>query len=216
MRLLVALTCLLAGCLAQRPQPCTTPPLLTGEFIVAAQKGEVTPIHMQYLYDAVGQRIRLTEKSSNANKNSVRDFLLHYKEGVVYNIFNSNQTCQTLPLKGQFQPIGIQKPAFHVGDAFLGGSSVLNETLQITTWTIALPGKAGKFITTVTKFGCFPISTSFDTDTDIFGWVIINYFNNVVGITDPSLLNPPSFCPQAEIKPEAEQKHFLNLLFQKD
>uniref|UniRef100_A0A3Q3L9T5 Uncharacterized protein n=1 Tax=Mastacembelus armatus TaxID=205130 RepID=A0A3Q3L9T5_9TELE len=66
---------------------------------------------------------------------------------------------------------------------------------------------SGKFLTTVTEFGCIPVSTLYQTEQ--FGWTVISFFNNIIGIADPSLLNPPDFCSNA--KTEEEPVDFLSL-----
>lgn len=42
-----------------------------------------------------------------------------------------------------------------------------------------------------------------------------SYLNNVIGITDPNLLNPPPFCPDldAEVDSGEEPVNFLNVFF---
>lgn len=96
----------------------------------------------------------------------------------------------------------------------------------------------GKYMTTVTEFGCIPISTAYQTSQ--FGWAVtrwvhmwvhisisaptlhpapliyllfLSFFNNVIGITDPSQLNPPSFCSDedTEVDAEEEPRDFLSL-----
>ncbi|XP_067380487.1 ependymin-1-like [Channa argus] len=213
MRLFIALTCLLAGCLAQKPQPCRSPPLMSGALTVSTQNEKLLN-YVLYLYDAVGQRIRLWEQGSYENKTFISDYLLHYREGVLYDIVDSNRTCKKVPLKGDFQPLGIPKTASLLSQAVIGSSSGPGEGLLINIWTGDLPEKAGKYISTVTEFGCIPVSTLYHTDQ--FGWVVVSFFNNIVGISDPSLLNAPNFCPQAEVDPEKEQKDFLSLFLMKN
>ncbi|XP_040929545.1 ependymin-1-like isoform X2 [Betta splendens] len=208
MRLVVALTCFLAGCLAQRPHPCKSPSLLSGAITVSTQNEKLL-VYVQYLYDAIGQRIRLWEQGSYDNKTFIADYLLHYRESAVYNINDFNHTCEKLPLEADFQPLGIPPGASLVGQAVLGSSSGPGEGLLINIWTGDLPEKAGKFLSTVTEFGCIPVSTLFHTDQ--YGWVVISFLNNIVGISDPSLLNPPNFCPQAEVDPQREPQDFLSL-----
>ncbi|KAK2862685.1 hypothetical protein Q5P01_002218 [Channa striata] len=213
MRLFVALTCLLAGCLAQRPHPCTSPPLMSGALTVSTQNEKFFS-YVLYLYDAVGQRIRLWEQGSFENKTFISDYLLHYREGVLYDIVDSNHRCKKFPLKGDFQPLGIPKTATLLSQAVIGSSSGPGEGLLINVWTGDLPEKAGRFVSTVTEFGCIPVSTLYHTDQ--FGWVVVSFFNNVVGIPDPSLLNTPNFCPQKEVDPEKQQKDFLSLFLKEN
>ncbi|KAK5876118.1 hypothetical protein CesoFtcFv8_027118 [Champsocephalus esox] len=196
MKLLI-LSCLLAGCLAQEPRPCSSPPLLTGALTMSTQK-ESLWVYAKYLYDAMGQRIRLMELGTYENKTFSYDVLLLYREATMYEIHRHNRTCNKMPLKGDFQPMGIPKDASLLGQVVLGSSSEPGEGLLVNTWTGDLPEKAGKFMSTVTEFGCIPVSTLFHTDR--FGWMVFSYFDNVIGILDPQDLNPPPYCQHAEMK----------------
>uniref|UniRef100_A0A8C7X0D5 Uncharacterized protein n=1 Tax=Oryzias sinensis TaxID=183150 RepID=A0A8C7X0D5_9TELE len=79
MKLAVVLACFVVFCLAEKPLPCTSPPLLTGGFIVTTQNEKVG-IFGKYLYDAVGQRVRLFDIGSFKNKTFTADVLLHYSD----------------------------------------------------------------------------------------------------------------------------------------
>uniref|UniRef100_A0A3B4ZC03 Ependymin-like 1 n=1 Tax=Seriola lalandi dorsalis TaxID=1841481 RepID=A0A3B4ZC03_SERLL len=208
MKLFVVLSCLLAGCLAQRPHPCSSPPLLSGALSV----NEKLWVTARYLYDALGQRIRLDEFGSHDNKTFSLDVLLLYREATMYEIFHHNKTCKKMPLKADFQPLGIPKTASLLGQSVLGSSSGPGQGLLVNTWIGDLPDKQGKFMTTVTEFGCIPITTLYHTDQ--FGWMMTNFFNNVIGISDPSQLNPPDFCPETEDSTE-EPADFLNIKISK-
>ncbi|XP_039996378.1 ependymin-2-like [Xiphias gladius] len=212
-RLLAVLTCLLAGCSAQRPHPCSSPPLLSGALTVSTQN-EKGWAYAQYLYDALGHRIRLKELGIYENKSFTYDALLLYRETTMYEIVDSNRTCNKRPLKTDFQPLGIPKTASLLGQAVLGSSSAPGEGILVNTWTGDLPGKAGKFMSTVTEFGCIPVSTVYHTDQ--FGWMTLSFFNNVIGITDPSQLNPPDFCPDPSTKDSTEEPaDFLSFFLKK-
>lgn len=45
--------------------------------------------------------------------------------------------------------------------------------------------------------------------------LFISYLNNLIGISDPNLLNPPDFCPDldAEMDGREEPVNFLNVFF---
>ncbi|KAM6894466.1 ependymin-2-like [Lycodopsis pacificus] len=212
MMLLVVLTCLLAGCLAQEPHPCSSPPLLTGGISVSTQNEKLW-VYGRFLYDALGQRIRIMELGTYENKSFTYDALLLYREKTMYEINEHDRTCKKKPLTADFHPMVIPKDASLLGQYVLGSSSGPGEGLLVNTWMGDLPGKAGKFMTTVTEFGCFPISSVYHTSQ--YGWVVTSLFNNVVGITDPGQLNPPDFCMDEEMRADEEQTDFLSLFLNK-
>ncbi|XP_041635966.1 ependymin-like [Cheilinus undulatus] len=194
MKILVALACLLAGCLAQKPHPCESPPLMTGALTVSTQNEKLW-VYAKYLYDALGRRLRMFEFGTLNNKTFTADYLLLYREQVFYEINHENRTCKKSPLKIDFVPIGVPEGATLLGQGIVGSSSGPGQGLLVNTWWGDLP-TGGNYMSTVTEFGCIPVSVA--SKTQEYGWMVLNYFNNVIGITDPNLLNPPEFCPSAD------------------
>ncbi|CAJ1086632.1 ependymin-like [Xyrichtys novacula] len=203
MRVVVALACLLAACLAQKPHPCKSPPLMTGALTMSTQNEKLW-LYAKYLYDALGQRIRLFEFGTMNNKTFTYDILLLYNQHVIYQIFHKNKTCIISPLEGDFVPFAIPDEANLLGQAIVGSSSGPGQGLLVNTWIGDLPNKEGKYMSTVTEFGCIPVSLAYQAKE--YGWAVLSYFNNVIGITDPSLLNPPSFCPGADTLTGSDKK----------
>uniref|UniRef100_A0A3B5L566 Uncharacterized protein n=1 Tax=Xiphophorus couchianus TaxID=32473 RepID=A0A3B5L566_9TELE len=203
--LLLVVVCLSVGCLAQRPLPCTSPPLLTGSLSVNEKLGAFA----KYTYDALGQRIRLREFGSYDNKTFHLDVLLLYRDGVMYKINYRNQTCCKKRLSRVFHPLAIPQDASLLGQVVLGSSSGPGQGVLVNTWTGQLQmrnktGKAGgkqdHYMSTVTEFGCIPVTTLFHSCRD--GWRITSFFDNVIGLSDPQQLIPPRFCDDAKLEEE--------------
>uniref|UniRef100_A0A4W6D7L0 Ependymin-like 1 n=1 Tax=Lates calcarifer TaxID=8187 RepID=A0A4W6D7L0_LATCA len=154
--------------------------------------------YSQYMYDALGQRIRLKEMGTYENKSFTYDALLLFREATMFEINNHDRTCKKKPLKVDFQPLEIPKTASLLGQAVIGSSSGPGQGLLVNTWIGDLPKKAGKFMSTVTEFGCIPVSNVYHTDQ--FGWVLTSFFNNVIGLLDPGQLIPPAFCKGAQLE----------------
>uniref|UniRef100_H2MAB5 Ependymin-like 1 n=1 Tax=Oryzias latipes TaxID=8090 RepID=H2MAB5_ORYLA len=186
MKLAVVLACFVVFCLAEKPLPCTSPPLLTGGLTVVSEFG----IFGKYLYDAVGQRVRLFDIGSFQNQTFTADVLLHYTEAAMYEIDDAKRTCKKSPLKADFQPLKIPQDAFLVSRTVLGSSSVPEQGLLVNNWYGKLPDKSGNFVSIVTKLGCFPVRSSYQTKE--FGWV------------------PPEFCAGAVMDVEAEPRNYLS------
>uniref|UniRef100_A0A3Q3E6G3 Ependymin-2-like n=1 Tax=Labrus bergylta TaxID=56723 RepID=A0A3Q3E6G3_9LABR len=164
MKIFVALACLLAGCLAQRPHPCGKCERgrfkLTQFSFLQSTQNEKLWVYAKYLYDALGQRMRLFEFGNLDNQTFTYDFLLLYKEHVMYEINHHNRTCKKIPLKVDFQPLGISKDASLLGQVIVGSSSGPGQGLLVNTWIGDLPNKEGKYMSTVTEFGCIPVSVA--------------------------------------------------------
>ncbi|XP_018529783.1 ependymin [Lates calcarifer] len=199
MRALVLLACLSVGCLAQRPQKCTSPPLLTGSLSVSTASEKLTAF-AKYSYDALGQRIRLRQFGSYNNKTFHLDLLLLYRQGVMYKINYRNQTCCKKPLDVAFHPLAIPQNASLLGQVVLGSSSGPGQGVLVNSWAGELQMRKGKakYMSTVTEFGCVPVSTLFHTSRS--GWVVTSFFNNVIGLLDPGQLIPPAFCKGAQLE----------------
>ncbi|XP_041821064.1 ependymin-2-like [Chelmon rostratus] len=208
MRLLVVSVCLLAGCLAQEPHPCSSPPLLSGGLTVTTQNEKLFTV-AQYMYDALGRRIRLRELGKYENKTFTFDALLLFREATMYEINERARTCIKRPLKVDFQPMEIPKDASLLAQSILGSSSGPGEGLLINTWVGELPNKGGKYLSTVTEFGCIPVSSVYHTEQ--FGWMVTSFYNNIIGISDPGQLNPPNYCQDADTKTEEEPADFFSV-----
>ncbi|XP_034471208.1 ependymin-like [Hippoglossus hippoglossus] len=204
MRVLVLFVCLSAGCLAQRPQRCTSPPQLTGDLYVATQNEKLLAF-AKYSYDAQRQRIRLTESGVYSNETFQLDVLLLYRQRVMYKINSKNHTCYKRPLNVDFHPLAVPKNASLLAQVVLGGSSGPGQGILVNTWAGEQQMKEGKagYMSTVTEFGCIPVSTLLHTSTN--GWMVTSFFNNVVGLLDPQQLIPPPFCKDAQLEEEEGQ-----------
>ncbi|XP_045920114.1 ependymin-like [Micropterus dolomieu] len=201
MRSLVLFVCLSVGCLAQRPHICRSPPLLTGRLSVSTQSEKLTA-YAKYSYDALGKRIRLREFGSYNNMTFHSDVLLLYRQGVMYKINYRDRTCCKKHLCTRFHPLEIPRNASLLGQVVLGSSSGPGQGLLVNTWVgeMKLRNGTAKYMSTVTEFGCVPVSTLFYTEKS--GWVVTSFFNNVIGLEDPQQLNPPTFCEDALLEEE--------------
>ncbi|XP_029942469.1 ependymin-like [Salarias fasciatus] len=197
MRALVVLACLLAVCVAQRPRPCRSPPLLSGALSVSTQNEKLWT-YAKYIYDALGQRVRIREIGSYQNQTFKQDALLLFRQGILYEIHDHNRTCKRVPLKSDFHPLEVPRNASLLGQAVVGSSSGPGQGLLINSWYGDIPQTGGKYLFTVSAFGCIPVTAAVQTKE--FGWVATNYFNNVIGIPDPSMLNPPDYCLRADME----------------
>ncbi|XP_062864828.1 ependymin-like 1 [Trichomycterus rosablanca] len=193
------------GCSAQRPQPCRTPPLLQGKVTVSSQKLEFDMIG-KYVYDAIGQRIRIGEIGHEKNQTFNQDFLLLFKEGVIFVIDEAKQTCEKQKLTGSFQPMQIPSDAKFWAQVVLGSLAGPGQGLLANSWIGEIPEDKAKYILSYTEFGCLPISSLYKApQTD---WILTTFFDIVLGIEDPGKLMVPDFCLDAAVETEKEGDFF--------
>uniref|UniRef100_A0A3Q0SW50 Ependymin-like 1 n=1 Tax=Amphilophus citrinellus TaxID=61819 RepID=A0A3Q0SW50_AMPCI len=212
MRVLILLVCLSVGCLAQIPRHCRYPPLMSGSLSVKLLA------FSKYIYDGLGERIRFRQFGRYDNKTYQLDVLLLYRKGVMYQINSRNQTCTKKRLSTDFHPLAVPRNATLLGQVVLGSSSGPGQGILVNSWYGELQMKnrsgtirATKYFTTVTEFGCIPVTTLYHTNTG--EWVVNSFFNNVIGIVDPQKLNPPFFCLNAKLEENdgEEPATFLSL-----
>ncbi|XP_041841450.1 ependymin-like [Melanotaenia boesemani] len=210
MKALVLLVCLSVSCFAQRPQPCSSPQMMSGGLSVSTQNEKLL-VFAKYSYDAIGKRIRIKELGTYHNDTFHLDVLLLYRQGVMYKINERSRTCLKKRLTEDFHPLAIPQDAALISQAVLGSSSVPGEGVTVNMWTGELQMKKGtaKYLSTVTEFGCVPVSTLFSTDRK--GWVVASFFNNIIGLADPQDLTPPAFCKNSQLE-EEEGEHLMSFL----
>uniref|UniRef100_A0AAZ1X3L1 Ependymin-like 1 n=1 Tax=Oreochromis aureus TaxID=47969 RepID=A0AAZ1X3L1_OREAU len=189
MKVLVLLVCLSVGCLSTANQK-----------LLAFSK---------YIYDGLGERIRFRQFRLYDNKTYHLDVLLLYREvAVMYKINNKNRTCTKQRLSPDFHPLAVPRNATLMGQVVLGASSGPGQGILVNSWYREQKMKTGsaKYFTTVTEFGCIPVSTLYHTSNG--DWVgMVFFFNDI----DPQKLNPPFFCMNAEQGDEDEPVTFLSL-----
>ncbi|KAM6949577.1 ependymin-like [Aplochiton taeniatus] len=210
----VLLACLALGCLAQVPHPCKSPPLMTGSLTITSQDEQLVA-YAKYFYDAFGQRVRLFEIGNYGNKTFSVDVLLLFREGIMYKINDEDKSCTKEKLAADFHPMEIPKDATLLGQAIVGSSSGPGQGLLVNTWRgeMKRKQKTAKYMSTVTEFGCIPVSTLFHTEEH--GWMLSSFFDNVIGVEDPQTLLPPPFCQGLELEDTNEPDDFYSIFFKK-
>ncbi|CAI5672292.1 unnamed protein product [Oreochromis niloticus] len=171
MKVLVLLVCLSVGCLAQRPRHCRYPPLMSGSLSVSTASQKLLAFS-KYIYDGLGERIRFRQFGLYDNKTYHLDVLLLYREGVMYKINNKNRTCTKQRLSPDFHPLAVPRNATLMGQVVLGASSGPGQGVLVNSWYGEQKMKTGsaKYFTTVTHFGCIPVSTLYHTSSG--DWVV--------------------------------------------
>ncbi|KAJ8366741.1 hypothetical protein AAFF_G00342730 [Aldrovandia affinis] len=191
--LIPASVCLLlaATVLAQKPHPCKSPPLLVGRVSLVYPKGQLF-VFERFSYDAFGQRVRVRLGGVDHNQTFHKDYLLLYREGLVYEISYRNHTCSKMALEIPFQPMEIPHDATFQAQVIIGSSSAPGEGLLVNNFIGDFPHSEGKYFLTFTEFGCIPITSL--TYSATAGYFLASYFDIVIGIEDPEEFIPPDFC----------------------
>ncbi|KAL7874728.1 hypothetical protein SRHO_G00056980 [Serrasalmus rhombeus] len=196
MKLLILLS--ICSCLAlnagAEPTPCVSPPLLVGSIAMTGQDGILMSAG-QYAYDAVSEQIRFNDYGTYKNRTFSVDFLMQFKQGIVYEIDSTRSTCKKFAMKSSFHPMRIPTNAKFLSEIILGTTSIPQMGLQITTWEGEDAETKAKYVLTFTDYTCLPVSAVIYTKES--GWITVAFYNQLLGIQDPMAFVPPALCETA-------------------
>ncbi|CAN9510105.1 unnamed protein product [Ophioblennius macclurei] len=198
---------LLAAAAASYPEPCVSPPLMTGGISMVSDGG--FSLAGTLTYDAYGNKIRVRTVGVAGNGSFSMDQLFLYNEGVYFDIDWFWRTCEKKQLYTDFIPLRIAKDARPVGQAILGSSSSYGMGVLINNWEGNFAFN-GTYFTTFSEIGCIPMTYS--GFSPAFGSTFISTYNWVLGITDPTNLLIPEICYKAKLERSATPESFFSAL----
>jgi hypothetical protein len=131
--LAVFLLCLVGIAVAQRPQPCITPPQWEAR-IVDTNEEQRFAMRGRLSYDAVYHRERLIDE---VDEGAVADYydtvsLFDSQVEFVYNFRARN--CTRRPITRAWRDFGIRANDTSYGEAYIGTSAVPGAGLLVTIW----------------------------------------------------------------------------------
>ncbi|KAK7910220.1 hypothetical protein WMY93_014904 [Mugilogobius chulae] len=190
---------------AQQSQPCKSPPYLTGQFFVTLNAEHT---YWNYEYNTALQRMKMFQTEYLTNRSSTYDYLLHFGEGVMYEIDTLTSSCYKRPLRTHYQPIEIPDDAVFLVNWVFGSLSVPNAGLKTLGW-MGYNHRGEEYNRFVTEVGCVPYHTIFQTEDH--GEVIMVFMNSTMHTTAPDDLSPPRFCPNKNTSPKGKPVDFISL-----
>lgn len=125
--------CLVGVALAQRPQPCTSPPQWEAQ-ISDYNEEERFGLQGKLSYDSVYRRERLVEEVEEGTDREFYDRLALFQSQIefVYNFKTRN--CTRQPITRAWRDFGIQPDATSYGEAYIGSSVFPGTGLLVTIW----------------------------------------------------------------------------------
>ncbi|XP_072517785.1 ependymin-1 [Salminus brasiliensis] len=189
--------------LAQTPHPCKAPPYLEGKLVVLFPEGHTT-VFEQFAYDAVEQRIRVVASGKESTHNVFVDRLMFFRERFYYDINYHNQSCVKTPFSADFVPIEIPVDAHHKAQFVLGSLSAPAQGLLVNDWVGSVPKMKANYSMSFTEFGCIPITTLYNVEK--MGHFLSSFFDIVIGLENPDIFIPPSFCTSAKLEQRKDGK----------
>ncbi|XP_047433997.1 ependymin-like [Mugil cephalus] len=205
---LSCLSLLLAAAVAQTPEPCVVPPLLSGHLTVMASNGLVSSTGT-ISYDSFGQKMHIRSTGTAGNETYVVDQLFLFNKNVYYEMDWKTVSCKKMPLNSDFIPMQVPSDAKLMGQAVMGSSSSWGMGVLTNTWYGAMSSN-GFYMSVFTEVGCIPLT--FTSYTPEAGWTTVSTFNWVIGITNPMGFIPPVFCDEASLEDKETPDTFFTAL----
>jgi len=176
---------------------CRSPVQMTAR-LLTIQPSDNRLIRELFYYDAQNSRFAAFEEIQQGDTFARYEFIIDYNTRLRYVIEyipDNPTTCEVtrLPMGSQFRVIGVPD------NATLAGAYTLGIRLNVNYYTDEFwqGGWAGSFTTS----GCLPISIQMQTARH--GYQMQDFYDIVLGITDPSVFIPPSVCRIPPIVPVA-------------
>ncbi|XP_061092607.1 ependymin-like [Conger conger] len=166
-------------------------------------------VNGKYRYDALGKKVRFHQMGSYQNKTISTDLLMLFNEKVMYKINWSRLSCKKMGLRVPFQPLEVPRDAFLAGQTILGSASAFGQGLLVNTWMGEDREFNAKYMSVFTGIGCLPVTSMYHTDST--GWVMLSYYNIMLGIDNPHFFHPPIFCQNAVLEGTTDYFEALRL-----
>ncbi|XP_056306442.1 ependymin-like [Danio aesculapii] len=192
--------------ISAQPRPCEAPAQYVGSMSLSAADGIITSA-ATYSYDAQRQQIRFRNHMNILNETILTDLLIHFQQGVLYEIDYSRLSCQKKALESTFHPTRVPADAVFIGQVILGTSSVPGLGLLSNSWVGEIAEIQAQYMLTFAEFTCLPISASVFTPST--GWMAISFYNHLLGVHNPQDFTPPFFCPTSLQDQHLPKTHFL-------
>ncbi|XP_048021350.1 ependymin-like [Megalobrama amblycephala] len=192
--------------ISAQPRPCESPAQYVGSMSMTAADGIITSA-ATYSYDAHAQQIRVRNYMTIFNETILMDLLMHFKQGVMYEIDYSRLRCEKKALETSFHPTRVPADAAFMGQVILGTTSVAGLGLLTNSWVGEIPEIQAQYMLTFAEFTCLPISASVFTPQT--GWITMSFYNHLLGVQNPQDFVPPFFCPASASDEHLPKTNFL-------
>ncbi|KAI2664557.1 Ependymin [Labeo rohita] len=93
----------------------------------------------EFSYDSKANKFRFVEDTAHANKTSYMDVLIHFEEGVLYEIDSKNESCKKETLQFRKHLMEIPPDATHEAEIYMGSPSITEQGLRVRLTTLCQP-----------------------------------------------------------------------------
>jgi len=148
-------------------------------------------------YDARNERSALIEEVMNDTSRDYFHTIQLFREHKAYDLNLKTRVCTTRDIHHHFHPLHIPREAHFIGEAIVGTNAFDGAGVLTTHWHHHNDTEKTEWFGVYTDrdIGCLPVSDHF-SDPQI-GTVRTDFFDIVLGISDPNVFVPPHECDQA-------------------
>ncbi|KTG37491.1 hypothetical protein cypCar_00000476 [Cyprinus carpio] len=209
----VKLLCVVFSCLcavawaSSNRQPCHSPPLTSGTMKVVSTGGHDLASG-EFSYDSKANKFRFVEDTAHANKTSHMDVLVHFEEGVLYEIDSKNESCKKETLQFRKHLMEIPPDATHESEIYMGSPSITEQGLRVRVWNGKLPELHAHYSLSTTSCGCLPVSGSYYGDKKD---LLFSFFGVETEVDDPQVFVPPAYCEAVAFEEAPDDHSFFDL-----
>ncbi|XP_051961216.1 ependymin [Xyrauchen texanus] len=209
----VKLLCVVFSCLcgiawaSSNRQPCHAPPLTSGTMKVVSTGGHDLASGI-FNYDSKTNKFRFVEDTTHANKTSYLDVLLHFDEGVLYEIDSKNESCKKETLQFRKHIMEIPTDATHESEIYMGSPSITEQGLRVRVWTGKLPELHAHYSLSTTSCGCLPVCSSYFGDKKD---LLFSFYGVETKVDDQQVFVPPAYCEDVAFEETPDDHSFFDL-----
>ncbi|XP_006887684.1 PREDICTED: mammalian ependymin-related protein 1 [Elephantulus edwardii] len=175
------------------PRPCQAPQQWEGRQVLYQQS---TGRNSRALlsYDALNQRVRvLDERKALIPCKRLFEYILLYKDGVMFQIEQATKQCSKMTLTIPWDPLDIPQNSTFEDEYSIGGPQ---EQIMVQEWSDRKSARAYEtWIGIYTAKDCYPVQETFTKNYSVL--LSTRFFDIQLGIKDPSVFTPPSTCETA-------------------
>ncbi|XP_056602460.1 ependymin [Triplophysa dalaica] len=198
--------CVVAWASSNR-QPCHSAPLTSGTMKVVSTGGHDLASG-EFNYDSKANKFRFVEDTTHANKTSHLDVLIHFDEGVLYEMDSKNESCKKETLQFRKHLMEIPPDATHESEIYLGSPSITEQGLRVRVWTGNFNELHAHYSLSTTSCGCLTVSGSyFGEKKDLH----FNFFGVETEVDDPQVFVLPAYCEGISFEEAPDDHSFFDL-----
>jgi len=181
--------------MAQHPRHCDAPAEFEAHAFQADPKEKFFR-RGHFAYDSRGERTSLFEEVRNGSDDEYFHTIHLFRERTTFRFNLKSKVCTKERLDMRFHRIEIPRDAHFVGDSIIGTNAFMNSGLATVHWEHHNKTEKVEWygVFTPRDIGCVPVAEEFHDEN--VGRVTTNFFDVVLGISDPNIFVPDPSCPR--------------------